>query len=94
MDPRRNLLTIGTGIELGLAMKRREFIGLIGGAAAWPLATQAQQAANLPLVAVISVASEQLATARSASIREGLKQAGLIEGKDYVLRLRFIDGGE
>ena len=73
-------------------MQRREFIGLIGGAAAWPLAARAQQAANLPLVAVIAMSTEQLATARSASIREGLKQAGLIEGKDYVLTLRFADG--
>lgn len=73
-------------------MKRREFIGLIGGAAAWPLAARAQQAANLPLVAVIVVAGEQMATARNASIREGLKQAGFLEGRDYVLRLRFADG--
>ena len=73
-------------------MKRRDFIGLIGGAAAWPLAAQGQQAANLPLVVVIVVAGEQTANARNASIREGLKQAGLIEGRDYVLRLRFVDG--
>lgn len=73
-------------------MKRREFIGLIGGAAAWPLTARAQPAANLPLVAVIVAFNEQLANARAASIREGLKQAGLIEGKDYVLTLRFLDG--
>ena len=77
-------------------MQRREFIGLIGGAAAWPLAAQAQaqaqKAANLPLVAVLGMSTEQIVTARSASIREGLKQAGLIEGKDYVLTQRFADG--
>jgi putative ABC transport system substrate-binding protein len=73
-------------------MQRREFIVLIGGAAAWPLAALAQQAANLPLVAVIAMSTEQLATARSANIREGLKQAGLIEGKDYVMTARFADG--
>jgi putative ABC transport system substrate-binding protein len=65
--------------QLGATMQRREFIGLIGGAAAWPLAAQAQQAANLPLVAVVGMSTEQIVTARSASIREGLKQAGLIE---------------
>lgn len=91
MDPRRNLLTISISIELGLAMKRREFIGLIGGAAAWPLMTRAQ-AADLPLVAVLVAATEQIAIARSASIREGLKRAGLIEGKDYVMTVRFADG--
>ena len=74
------------------AVRRREFITFFGGAAAWPLAARAQQAANLPLVAVIGTSTEQLATSRSASIREGLKQAGLIEGKDYVMTLRFADG--
>src|SRR4051812_32211111 len=74
-------------------MRRREFIGVVGSAAAaWPLAARAQQAANLPLVAVIVASSEQLATTRSANIREGLKRAGLIEGKDYVMTLRFLDG--
>jgi hypothetical protein len=74
-------------------MQRREFIGLIGGAAAWPLAARAQQPANLPLVAVIVAFAEQLANARSANIREGLKRAGFIEGKDYVMTLRFDQGG-
>jgi putative ABC transport system substrate-binding protein len=78
--------------QLGATMQRREFIGLIGGAAAWPLATQAQQAGNLPLVAVVGTSTEQIVSARSASIREGLKQAGLIEGKDYVMTQRFADG--
>ena len=73
-------------------MQRREFIGLISGVAAWPLAARAQQAANLPLVAVIGMSTEQVSTSRSASIRVGLKQAGLIEGKDYVMTLRFADG--
>ena len=73
-------------------MQRRELSKLICGAAAWPLTARAQQAANLPLVAVIVIAGEQMGTARNASIREGLKQAGLIEGKDYVLMLRFADG--
>lgn len=73
-------------------MQRREFIELIGAAAMWPLAARAQQAANLPLVALISIAGEKLATARIASIREGLKHAGLIEGKDHVLTVRFAEG--
>lgn len=74
-------------------MKRRDFLGVLGSAAAaWPLVAQAQQAANLPLVAVIGLSTEQLATTRSVSIREGLKQAGLIEGRDYVMTVRFADG--
>lgn len=74
-------------------MKRRDFLGVLGGAAAaWPLAARAQQAANLPLVAVIGLATEQITITRSASLREGLKQSGLIEGKHYVMTLRFADG--
>jgi putative ABC transport system substrate-binding protein len=78
--------------RLELAMKRREFIGLIGGAAAWPRTTRGQQAANPPLVAVLAMATEQIANARSANIREGLKRAGLIEGKDYSMTVRFAEG--
>jgi putative ABC transport system substrate-binding protein len=77
---------------LGARVRRREFIGFFGSAAAWPVVGRAQQAANLPLVAVVGISTEQIITARSASIREGLKQAGLIEGKDYVLTQRFADG--
>jgi len=74
-------------------MERRKFLQLAGGAAfTWPLPALAQQTANLPLVAVISPLNEQLVTARVASIREGLKQAGLIEGKDYGMTLRFANG--
>ncbi|MDA9436099.1 ABC transporter substrate-binding protein [Bradyrhizobium sp. CCBAU 51627] len=73
-------------------MKRRELIGLIGGAAAWPPAARSQQAASLALVAVLVMATEEIATARSASIREGLKRSGLIEGKDYVMTVRFAEG--
>ena len=74
-------------------MERRAFLQLAGGIAiTWPLAAPAQQRASLPLVAVISPVGEQLATARAASIREGLKQAGLIEGKDYLMTVRFATG--
>jgi ABC-type uncharacterized transport system substrate-binding protein len=74
-------------------MKRRDFLQLAGGTTiAWPLPALAQQAASLPLVAVTSLLSEQLATARTAQVREGLKQAGLVEAKDYVLTLRTANG--
>lgn len=74
-------------------MERRRFLQLAGGAAiAWPLPARAQQTTNLPLVAVISPLYEQLVNARAGSIREGLKQAGLIEGKDYAMTVRFATG--
>src|SRR5262245_7472158 len=74
-------------------MERRKFLQLAGGAViTWPLPALAQPSASLPLVAVLSGSTEQIVTARAASIRDGLKQAGLIEGKDYVMTLRFANG--
>jgi putative ABC transport system substrate-binding protein len=74
-------------------MRRREFLQLTSGAAiAWPLPALAQQGTNPPLVAVLSSLSEQVVTTRAGQIREGLKQAGLIEGKDYAMTVRFANG--
>jgi putative ABC transport system substrate-binding protein len=72
-------------------MRRREFISLIGGAATWPLTASAQQAANLPIVAMVTPFTEDNAVERAAPLRLGLKQAGLIEGTHYALALRFAN---
>jgi len=74
-------------------MERRNFLQLVGGTAmAYPLSALAQQSSALPLVALIGAGPEQVATARVASLREGLRQAGLVEGRDYRLTLRFANG--
>jgi putative ABC transport system substrate-binding protein len=74
-------------------MRRREFIvGLGGTAMAWPLPALAQQSASLPLVAVLGASTEQLGASRIASLRAGIKQAGLVEGTDFLLELRFANG--
>lgn len=74
-------------------MRRRNFILTLGGAAvAGPLRALAQHAANLPLVAVIIPFTEDLALERTAALRLGLKQAGLVEGTHYSLALRFAGG--
>lgn len=73
-------------------MRRREFISLVCGAATWPLNASAQQAANLPLVAMITPFREDNAAERAAALRLGLKQAGFIEGTHYVLAQRFANG--
>lgn len=59
---------------------------------AYPLPVSAQQSTTLPLVALIGAGPEEVATARVASLREGLRQAGLAEGRDYRLALRFANG--
>jgi putative tryptophan/tyrosine transport system substrate-binding protein len=73
-------------------MRRRQFIGLMCTAASWPLKASAQQAAGLPLVAVIVPFNEGIANERTAALRLGLKQAGLVEGAHYTLALRFANG--
>ena len=71
-------------------MKRREFITLVGGAAAWPLAARAQQPAS-PVVGFLHIASPEPYKLMMAAFREGLKQVGYVEGQNIVLELRWAE---
>jgi putative ABC transport system substrate-binding protein len=75
-------------------MKRREFIGLLGGVATigLPRATSAQTNAGLPLVAVLVPGPADFARLRIDAIRTGLQQEGLVEGRNYSFELRFANG--
>src|SRR6516165_6898697 len=72
------------------SMKRREFITLVGGAAAWPLAARAQNA--LPVVAFLSVGSPDVLADRLAGFRKGLNQAGFIEGQNVTVEYHWFNG--
>jgi putative tryptophan/tyrosine transport system substrate-binding protein len=71
-------------------VKRREFITLIGGAAAWPLTVRAQQGA-VPVIGFLDSRTPEAITDRLRGFRQGLKEVGLLEGENVTIVYRYAE---
>jgi putative tryptophan/tyrosine transport system substrate-binding protein len=72
-------------------LKRREFITLLSGAAAWPFAAWAQQQPTMPVIGFLDTRSPQAISERLNAYRQGLKEAGYIEGENVAIVYRFAE---
>jgi putative ABC transport system substrate-binding protein len=74
-------------------LKRREFITLLGGAAAaWPLAASAQQAAKLPTIGYLGATTRSVESQRVAAFMQRLRELGWIEGRNFAIEYRWGEG--
>ena len=73
-------------------LKRREFITLLGGAAAWPLAARAQQAGKLPTIGFLGASTASAWSQWTAAFLQRLRELGWNEGRTAAVEYRWAEG--
>ena len=73
-------------------MRRREFITLVGGTAAWPLAVRAQQPAKMPTIGYLAPTTPAVESQRVAAFVQRLRELGWIEGRTIAIEYRWAEG--
>jgi putative tryptophan/tyrosine transport system substrate-binding protein len=73
-------------------MKRRAFITLLSGAAAWPLAARAQHAGKLPTIGFLGTATPSTMNSRVAAFVQRLRELGWIENRTVAIEYRWAEG--
>jgi putative ABC transport system substrate-binding protein len=72
-------------------LKRREFIALLGSAAAWPFAARAQQPSPIPLIGFLSAATREGFAPYVAAFHQGLREIGFVEGRNVAVEYQFAE---
>ena len=73
-------------------MRRREFITLVGGVAAWPLAAHAQLAGRLPTIGFLGPSTPSASAPWVAALVQRLRELGWVEGRTVVIEYRWAEG--
>src|SRR5262245_51655233 len=73
-------------------LKRREFIILLGGAAAWPIASRAEQASRLPTIGLLGSSTPSAWAPWTAAFQQRLRELGWIEGRTIGIEYRWAEG--
>src|SRR3974390_866848 len=75
-------------------LRRRDFITLLGGAATWPLAANAQQAPKLPTIGFLGTTTPAIDSQRIAAFSHRLSELGWMEGRNLLTEYRWAEGGK